>query len=246
MTTQRGEAPDDELYFRQLLAGRDFAVADPIAGQMVNFSYLIGSRRTGEALVVDPAWDVDGLIAAAESDEMKLVGGLATHYHPDHVGGDLFGRDVQGIVRLLEKVPGKVHAQRSEAPWLKEVTGVSDSDLALVEGGDRIRLGDVEIAFLHTPGHSPGSQCFLVRDRLVAGDTLFLQGCGRVDLPGADPEAMYRSLTGPLAQLPGDTVLYPGHAYDPRPFATLEEQRRENYVLQVESLEDWMRLMGAA
>ena len=176
---------------------------------------------------------------------MKVVGALATHYHPDHVGGDLFGTTVEGIARLLERVPGRIHAQRDEVPWIKEDTGVADSDLAVVDGGDRIRLGDVELAFLHTPGHSPGSQCFLVRGRLVAGDTVFLQGCGRTDLPGSDAEAMYRSLTGPLAQLPGDTILYPGHAYDPRPFGTLAEARRDNYALRVQSLDDWMRLIGA-
>lgn len=235
-----------DLYFRQLLSGRDFASRDPAAAQMVNFSYLIGSRRTGEAVIVDPAWDVDGLVGAAERDGMRVVGALATHYHPDHVGGDLFGRDIEGIAHLLTRIPGKVHVQRDEVPWVRRITGVSASDLVPHEGGDRLTLGEVEVTFLHTPGHSPGSQCFLVRGRLVAGDTLFLQGCGRLDLPGSDPEAMYRSLTGPLARLPGDTVLYPGHAYDPRPFATLEEQRRENYALRVASLEDWLRLMGGA
>ena len=236
--------PDDDLYFRQLLAGRDFATGNPTAAQMVNFAYLIGSRRTREAWVVDPAWDVDGLLAAAEDDGMKVVGVLATHFHPDHVGGDLFGISVEGIVRLLERAPCRVHVQRDEVTWLKEMTGVTDADLKVVDGGDRIQTGDVELTFLHTPGHSPGSQCFLVRGRLVAGDTLFLQGCGRVDLPGSDPEAMFRSLTGPLAELPDDTVLYPGHAYDPRPFATLAEQRRENYALRIRSLQDWLRLMA--
>ncbi|MGD8375575.1 MAG: MBL fold metallo-hydrolase [Acidobacteriota bacterium] len=238
-------AAEDDLYFRQLLSGRDFATRDPAAAQMVNFAYLIGSRSSGEAWIVDPAWDVDGLLAAADEDGMRVIAALATHFHPDHVGGDLFGTPVEGIARLLERRPIRVYAQHEEVPWIRETTGVSAGDLEPVRGGDRIRTGDVEITFLHTPGHSPGSQCFLVRDRLVAGDTLFLQGCGRVDLPGADPEAMYHSLTGPLAQLPDDTVLFPGHAYDPRPFATLGENRRENYVLQVRSLEDWMRMMGA-
>jgi hydroxyacylglutathione hydrolase len=235
----------DDLYFRQALAGRDFARGDAVASQMVNFSYLIGSRETGEALVVDPAWDVDGLMALAAEDGIKITGALVTHYHPDHVGGDLFGLTVPGLDRFLEATPGVVYVQRDEIPWVQQVTGVPAGELTPVEGGQAIQVGKVEIRFLHTPGHSPGSQCFLVRGRLVAGDTLFLQGCGRVDLPGADPEAMYRSLNTTLAQLPDETVLYPGHDYG-GPSATLAQGRRENYALQVSSLEDWIRLMGAA
>lgn len=245
MSTPQQPPAEDDLYFRQLLAGRDFALQDLMAAKMVNFAYLIGSRDTGEAVVVDPAWDVDGLLDAAENDGMKVVGALATHYHPDHVGGDLFGLEVPGIVRFLERTGGRVHVQKQELPWVRRTTGVAESELSAVEGGETLRLGDVEITFLHTPGHSPGSQCFLVRGRLVAGDTLFLQGCGRVDLPGADSAALYHSLTGPLARLPGDTVLYPGHDYGGE-FATLARTREENYALRIESLEDWMKSMGGA
>ncbi len=245
LSSQPQPPAGDDLYFRQLLAGRDFALRDVMASQLVNFAYLIGSRDTGEAVVVDPAWDVDGLLDAAEADGMKVVGALATHYHPDHVGGDMFGLEVQGIARFLERTGGRVHVQKEEMPWVGRATGVAEKELSAVQGGESLRLGDVEITFLHTPGHSPGSQCFLVRGRLVAGDTLFLQGCGRLDLPGADPAAMYQSLTGPLAQLPGDTVLYPGHDYGGES-ATLARTREDNYALRIESLEAWMQNMGGA
>ena len=235
---------DDNLYFRQLLAGRDFALENPIAGQMVNFCYLIGDRSTRKAVVVDPAWDVKDLVDAAEKDGMELVGALATHYHPDHVGGDLFGHDIEGLARLLELKGMKVHVQKPEAEGVRLMTGVSDTDLALHDGGDRLSLGEVEIEFVHTPGHTPGSQCFLVRGRLVSGDTLFVKGCGRVDLPGGDPEEMYRTLTERLAKLPDDVVLYPGHDYAEQPTSTLGEQRQTNYALRVSSLDDWLRMMG--
>lgn len=237
---------DETLYLRQLLAGRDFARVNPLAGQMVNFCYLIGDRSTGKAVVVDPAWDVRGLVEAAEKDGMELVGALATHYHPDHIGGDLFGHDIEGLAQLLELKGVKVHVQKDEAEGVRTVTGLSDSDLVQHEGGDRLSLGEVEIEFLHTPGHTPGSQCFLVRDRLVSGDTLFVSGCGRVDLPGGDPEEMYRSLTERLAKLPNEVVLYPGHDYADRPTSTLGEERQSNYSLTVPTLEDWLRLMGQA
>jgi glyoxylase-like metal-dependent hydrolase (beta-lactamase superfamily II) len=239
-------AKKENLYFRQLLAGRQVATTDPTASQMANFMYLIGDPGSREALLVDPAWDVDGLVDQAEADGYRLVGALVTHYHPDHVGGDLFGLRVQGLARLLERQGVPVYVNKHEADGLKVVTGVSDSDLRKVDDGDTLDLGEHRIRFLHTPGHTPGSQCFLIGDRLVAGDTLFVQGCGRVDLPGGDPEAMYHTLTGKLAKLPEDTVLYPGHHYGPTPSSTIGDELRQNYYLKVRSLEDWRRLMGMA
>ena len=239
-----GSPPEKRLYFKQLLAGRDYARVHLVAGQMVNFVYLIGDRDAGECLLVDPAWDVAGLLRTAEEDGMNVTGALATHYHPDHVGGDLFGTQVEGLARLLELRGVKVHVHGDEAHGVKVMTGLSDSDLVRHEGGDRVRVGEVEITLLHTPGHTPGSQCFLLGNRLISGDTLFVQGCGRVDLPGGDPEEMYRTLTGRLAALPEDTVLYPGHDYGPTPTSTLGEERRSNTYLRVPDLDSWLRLMG--
>jgi glyoxylase-like metal-dependent hydrolase (beta-lactamase superfamily II) len=230
------------LYFRQLLSGRDFAAHDPVARQMVNFVYLIGDREARRCLVVDPAWNVDDILRIVAEDEMELAGVLATHYHPDHVGGDLFGEDVPGVRELLAKAPVKIHCNRAEAEWIRRMTGVSHSDLALADSGDVVRVGAVEVRLIHTPGHTPGSQCFLVDGRLVAGDTLFLQGCGRTDFPGGDKDEIYRSITQRLAQIPDDAVLYPGHLYDPRSSATLGETRRTNFVFQVPSLEEWRRM----
>jgi glyoxylase-like metal-dependent hydrolase (beta-lactamase superfamily II) len=106
-------------------------------------------------------------------------------------------------------------------------------------------VGSIPIQFVHTPGHTEGSTCFLVGgDRLVAGDTLFVGSCGRVDLPGSDPEEMYRSLTQRLAKLPDDVALYPGHDYGDSPSSTLGAQRRSNYAMKVPSLEQWLEMMG--
>ena len=98
------DASDDRLYFRQMLSGRDFAVGDPFATQMVNFAYAIGDRSTGECLLVDPAWNVDDLIERVGDDGMNVVGVLATHYHADHVGGSIMGHDIQGVAALLERL----------------------------------------------------------------------------------------------------------------------------------------------
>jgi glyoxylase-like metal-dependent hydrolase (beta-lactamase superfamily II) len=232
------------LYFRQLLAGRDFAVGAPAARQMANFVYLVGDRDTGEALVIDPAYAVGELLAIAAADDMKLVGALATHYHPDHVGGDLMGLPIEGVAALLEQQGMKFHAQRPEGPWIKRVTGVSDSDLALHDSGDVVEVGKVRVELIHTPGHTPGSQCFLVDDRLIAGDTLFLEGCGRTDLPGGDPRQMYESLTGRLARVPDHAVLFPGHLYSREASAPLGETRKLNFVFKPKTERDWLQMFG--
>jgi glyoxylase-like metal-dependent hydrolase (beta-lactamase superfamily II) len=237
---------EDRLYFRQVLAGRDFARDDAIARQMVNFAYLIGDRDTGEAMAVDPAYGVRELVDIAGADGMRITGALVTHYHPDHVGGDLMGYRIEGARELLalDDVDAPLHVQRTEAPWVQRVTGASRSDLVLHDGGDEVRIGEIPVRLVHTPGHTPGSQCFLVDGRLVAGDTLFLEGCGRTDLPGGDPEAMYESITQRLARVPDDTVLYPGHLYSPEPSATMGDTRRRNYVFRFRTRDAWLSMFG--
>ncbi len=235
---------DDRLYFRQLLSGRDFAASDQLARQMVNFCYLIGDRASSEAVVVDPAYDIGGLLDVLEADGMRPVGVLATHYHPDHVGGDMMGYPIEGVTDLLERVQVPVHVQRDEAAWVVRSTGLSVQDLTQHDSADIVEVGSLEIQLVHTPGHTPGSQCFYVEGRLVSGDTLFLEGCGRTDLPGGDPEQMYESLTTRLARFSDDTVLYPGHLYSPDPSATMGDTRRLNYVFRLGSPEQWMTMFG--
>ncbi len=234
----------ENLYFKQVLAGRQVAVGDPVASQMANFMYLIGDPVKREALVVDPAWDVAKLIDLAVADEYRVVGALVTHYHPDHIGGDMFGMQIQGLAALLELLSVPIYVNKHEGDGVKLVTGVSETDLRRVDDGDTVSLGEREVKFLHTPGHTPGSQCFLVDGRLVAGDTLFVRGCGRVDLPGGDAETMYHTLTGKLAKLPRETVLYPGHHYGSTPTSTIGDELEHNHYLRIRSLEDWRRLMG--
>ncbi|MFQ5524859.1 MAG: MBL fold metallo-hydrolase [Thermoanaerobaculia bacterium] len=235
---------DEALYFRQLLAGRQVATTHPVAGQMANFMYLLGDVETRKAFIVDPAWDVQSLIDTASADGYEIAGALVTHYHPDHVGGDLFGLSVEGLARLLEHKGVPVYVNKNEADGLMQVTGLSESDLRRVESDETVTIGKIPIRCLHTPGHTPGSQCFLIGDRLVAGDTLFVQGCGRVDLPGGNPDQMYESLTQKLAKLPVETVLYPGHHYGPTETSTIGAELDNNVYLKIKSLEDWRQLMG--
>ena len=206
---------DERLYFRQLLSGVDFGDGDEVARQMRNFVYLIGDRRTGEALVIDPAYDPAGILEQCAADGMRLAGVLATHYHPDHVGGSMMGFSIPGIAELLEIVDVPVHVQADEVAYVSATTGLGVAELRSHSGGDVVSVGELDIELIHTPGHTPGSQCFLAGGRLLSGDTLFLEGCGRTDLPGGDPAAMYESLTRRLGRVPTTRSCSPGISMPP-------------------------------
>ncbi len=212
-------------------------------GPMQNFVYLVGDPATRECVVVDPAWDIDRIVATAEADGLRIVGALVTHTHQDHVGGSLAdwglpGR-IPGVEDLLARVPARVYVHKAEREFLRGF----GSDLVKVDNHDTLQVGRLTITFLHTPGHTPGSQCFLVDGRLISGDTLFIGSCGRTDLPGSDPTEMYYSLTQRLAALPDDTVLLPGHNYG-GPSSTLGREKRQNPFLRFSSLGDFLRVVG--
>lgn len=215
-------------------------------GPMQNFVYLIGDRQTREAAVVDAAWDIDKILAIAQADDMKITKAFVTHFHPDHIGdsaGKILGIPIQGLTELLKRQPVKVYVNKEEAPFLKSMIGLSNSDMAIMQSGDKTELGNIEVQFLHTPGHTPGSQCFLLENRLISGDTLFINGCGRVDLPGSNPEDMYHSLTSKLQKLPDDTMLLPGHNYGGKS-STIGKEKKNNPYLRFQRLEDFLATMG--
>jgi hydroxyacylglutathione hydrolase len=218
------------LYFKQIEIG-----------PMHNYVYLIGSTETHKAAVVDAAWDIDEILRVAAQDEMEITHALVTHTHPDHVGGGFAGMEIAGATELLDKCKAKVVVHKAEAEFIK---GLSSSDMIKTDNGDKVDVGGLEIKLLHTPGHTPGSQCFLVDDRVVSGDTLFIDACGRVDFPGGNPEQMYYSLTQKLLALPDDMILFPGHNYAPLKHATMGEQKRTNPYLKFSSLKQFLAAMG--
>ena len=231
-----------------MAAKSDLYFAQQMVGEMANLAYLVGSLSERKAFVVDPAWNVQGLLDQAAQDGIEVVGALVTHYHQDHVGGEIFGHEIEGLAKLLEVAPMPIHVNKHEAEGTIKVTGVSESDLVRHEGGDVLELGGIGVRLLHTPGHTPGSQCFLVEERdqsghLVSGDTLFLNGCGRVDLPGADPRAMYESLET-LKSLPDDTTLFPGHLYAPEGHDSMASQKRTNPYLRATDVDMFLSFMG--
>jgi glyoxylase-like metal-dependent hydrolase (beta-lactamase superfamily II) len=228
------------IFFRQLLAGQEFAIGDQFATTMRNHVYVIGDAGAGEAVLVDPAYDVGALVTWLGARGLRLAGVLATHYHADHVGGEIFGEHIEGVADLLERADVPVHVQKDELAWVAEMTGAPLSSLVGHDDDDVVLVGSVAVRLLHTPGHTPGSQCFIVGDNLVSGDTLFLEGCGRTDLPGADPDDMYTSLQR-LASLPGRLTLWPGHHYSPAASAPLDGVKRANPVLARLDRDHWLR-----
>ncbi len=209
---------DSQLYLRQIEAG-----------PMQNFIYLVGDHAKGECVMIDPAWEVDRILRLAAEDGMKVTAGLATHYHYDHTNG---------IEDLLSQANVPVYIHKDDAPYLKGLA----SQLKKVEAGAKLKVGDVEITFIHTPGHTPGSQCFLVDGRLVSGDTLFINACGRCDLPGGNAEELYHSLQL-LGKLDAKTVLFPGHNYDDAATSsTIGQEKAHNPSYQFKSLQEFLGL----
>jgi hydroxyacylglutathione hydrolase len=212
-------------------------------GPMQNFVYLVGDRLAGRCVVVDPAWEIDTITDTAAADGMTIVGALVTHTHQDHVGGSLAswgmpGR-IPGVEELLAAVPARVYVHKAEREFLRGL----GSDLVEVDNHDTLDVGRLRLTFLHTPGHTPGSQCFLVDGRLISGDTLFIGSCGRTDLPGSDPSEMYYSLTQRLGALPDDTLLFPGHNYG-GPASTIADEKRTNPFMRFGSLGEFLRVVG--
>ena len=220
----------EDLYFRQIEVG-----------PMANFAYLIGSRSSGEAVLVDPAWQVQDLLKVVEEDEMKVAGVLITHTHADHAGGDMRGHGIEGVAELLEHCDTKVYVHKSEADRLS----VPASSVVGTDEHSQIPLGNFTLEFIHTPGHTPGSQCFKLADRLVSGDTLFIGACGRTDLPGSNPEDMYHSLTQKLMKLDEQTIVFPGHNYAAHAtYSSIEQEKANNPYLRFPSKSAFLAAMG--
>ncbi|MGH7984863.1 MAG: MBL fold metallo-hydrolase [Candidatus Binataceae bacterium] len=213
-------------------------------GPMANFVYFIGDPATRKLAVVDPAWDVNAILQFAQSEGYEIDKLLVTHYHPDHLVGGMMGHSVPGAAQMLERIKVKVYLNKDEADGAKRVAGLSDSDIVKVEAGDTTTVGQLTIKFLHTPGHTPGSQCFLIDGNLISGDTLFVGSCGRVDLPGSDPEAMYYSLNRTLKNLDDSTVVYPGHAYAVESSTTIGHEKRRNMYMRFANLDEFLEAMG--
>ncbi len=199
-------------------------------GPMGNFTYLAGASAEAGCVAIDPSWDMKAVTDAAAEAGMEVRAALLTHGHFDH------SKHIAGLI--AGGVPAYI--EESDLPFLE-----ADAKLFKTFRGDTVlKLAGMDIRVLHTPGHSPGSVCYLAGDALFTGDTLFVGEVGRVDLPGSDPQAMYKSMLA-LAALPPETKVYPGHGYGDKDVSTIGEQKAQNPYLKMalKDREDFLSAM---
>lgn len=187
-------------------------------GPLQNLIYVIGDEATREAIVVDPGWDAQQIQRQLAADDLTLTGLLVTHTHFDHINA---------VPPLVKQADVPVYVHKEEIGDLP----IKPGSIRGIDPSSEIRLGAHRIQILHTPGHTPGSVCFLLDNRLVTGDTLFVKACGRTDLPGGDPEQLYKSLDR-IATLDDSILVYPGHDYGDTKTSTIGAEKRQNPFMQ--------------
>ena len=191
-----------------------------------NFSYIIADDTTHEAAVVDSSFNAGEIIRILKAENLKLEYIINTHSHSDHTAGNAELRSIFNAKIVAHKL-SKINTN------LK------------VDDGDIIRVGNIPIQVIYTPGHTPDGICLLVdNQKLLTGDTLFVGECGRTDMPGGNSKSMYNSLFHKILKLNDDMEVYPGHDYGPKPSSTIGEEKRSNYTLQPRSLLEFVEFMN--
>jgi hydroxyacylglutathione hydrolase len=191
-----------------------------------NYSYIIADQATGEAAVVDPSYNAGEIIKILKTQNFQLKYVIDTHGHSDHTAGNielssLFAPEV--AVYKTSKVPCNIR----------------------LEDGDTLYVGKIPIKVIYTPGHTPDGICLLVdEDKLLTGDTLFVGECGRTDLGGGDPEALYDSLFNKILKLTDDVKVFPGHDYGKTPSSTIGVEKKTNYTLKPRSPKEFVAFMN--
>jgi sulfur dioxygenase len=204
------------MIFRQLF--------DAVSG---TYTYLLASRRGGEALIIDPVLDkVERYLQLVRELDVKLIKAVDTHLHADHVTGLGALRDRTHCITVMgEETHADVVSMR-------------------VAEGDRIEIEGVRLDVLYTPGHTDDSYSFLMADRVFTGDTLLIRGTGRTDFQNGDPRAQYDSIFNKLLKLPDETLLYPAHDYKGDTVSTIGEEKAFNPRLAVKSIDEYVDLMN--
>ncbi len=194
-------------------------------GNMQNFTYVIEDEETGEAIVLDPSWNLDEIQQIITRNDLKIKYIVNTHHHFDHTLGN----------HSMSKSTGAKIIQH-EASTLDHDIPISD--------GQKIKFGNSELTVIHTPGHSKDRICLVGDGKIFSGDTLFVGNCGRVDLPGGSAKELYHSLTDILSKLDDDLIIYSGHNYGSTSTSTIGNEKKTNFVMQKRTEEEFVQLMG--
>jgi len=194
-----------------------------------NFSYIIYCPITKKAAIVDPGFDASKTLKFISSKNLKLEYIIVTHYHSDH------SSETKRIKNLIPS--SKIVISKQDGKKLDVKSDIIVSD------GDRLKLGEINLDFILTPGHTPGSICIIVNNEaLLTGDTLFIGDCGRTDLPGGNLAQMYKTLHEKIIPLPDHLIVYPGHDYGDKPFDNLGNQKYTNKTLLAKSLNEFSKI----
>jgi len=194
-------------------------------GNMQNFTYILEDENTGEAIILDPSWNLDQIQKIITRHDLKVKYIVNTHHHFDHTLGN------------------EAMAKQTEAKILQHEASTLKHDITLVDE-QKIKFGNSQLTVFHTPGHSKDSICLVGDGKIFTGDTLFVGNCGRVDLPGGSAQELYHSLFDILYKMDESLVLYSGHNYGSTPISTLANEKKSNFVLQKRSEQEFVELMG--
>jgi glyoxylase-like metal-dependent hydrolase (beta-lactamase superfamily II) len=194
-------------------------------GTFQNFAYIIGDEKTKAAALVDPAWEVDRLLALCGELGLRVLYVINTHSHHDHVAGN----------ETVAKRTGAKVAMHEKSPLRKDVK---------LKDGDTVDVGSLKVRVIHTPGHCPDHICLLVEGKLLTGDTLFVGECGRTDLAGGNSGDLYESLMNKILTLDDSVEVYPGHDYGSKPSSTIGFERKNNYTLKPRTKEEFVKFMA--
>lgn len=200
---------------------------------MQNFSYIIGDEKSKDVVVVDAGWEIEKLIEIANNNKLKIEKIILTHSHFDHV---------QKADELAEKTNAKVYFHEFEFDAIKKFIK-NDIKIIKLKNNDEINVGNLKIKSIHTPGHTPGAICLLVQNKLITGDTLFVNAIGRTDLAGGDAIKLFESLQK-LKKLDDDVEVYPGHDYGEIPFSTIGGEKKTNPYFMCSTKEQFLNLLG--
>ena len=203
-------------------------------GSMQNFIYIIGDEKSKDAAIVDAGWEIDKLIGIANKEKFKIKKIILTHSHYDHV---------QKADELASKTNADVYFHELEFDQIKKIIKNPNIKLHKLKNNDEIKIGKIKIKIIHTPGHTPGAICLLFENKLITGDTLFVNAVGRTDLAGGDATKLFESLQK-LRKFDDDVEIYPGHDYGEIPFSTIGNEKKNNPYFKCESKEQFLNLMG--
>jgi glyoxylase-like metal-dependent hydrolase (beta-lactamase superfamily II) len=202
-------------------------------GPMQNFIYLIGDEASKEAAIVDAGWDIDKLIEAANNEKLQIKKIILTHSHYDHV---------QKASELADRTKAEIYFHELEIDEIKRSIK-NEIKFIKLKDNEEIKVGNIKIKIIHTPGHTIGAICLLFENKLITGDTLFVSAIGRTDLPGGNPIQLFESLQK-LKKLDDNIEIYPGHDYGSTPSSTIGDEKKNNPYFKCNTKEEFMNLMS--